>query len=74
MKPGRVSVSLPDDIVERILSMVSFPYVFKGRVLSKSWLARFSLIPPQKALEKQRKQTNGATKKKVQMGRLATYF
>lgn len=67
MERGRVRVTLPDAIVERILSMVPFPYVFKARVLSKSWLARFSLIQLQK-------RRNGASKKKVEMKRLATSF
>lgn len=52
-----MTVTLPDVIVERILSIVPFPYVFKARVLSKSWLARFSQIPLQK-------RRNGASKKR----------
>ncbi|CAM6098369.1 unnamed protein product [Calypogeia fissa] len=38
------SKTLPDDIVEKIMAMVPFPQIFKARVLSKSWYARFQPI------------------------------
>ncbi|CAM6103343.1 unnamed protein product [Calypogeia fissa] len=37
-------MTLPEDLVERILAMLPFPVVFKARVLSKSWLAKLSPI------------------------------
>ncbi|CAM6083954.1 unnamed protein product [Calypogeia fissa] len=40
-------VILPNELVERILSMVPFPTVFKFRVLAKPWRARLSSISPQ---------------------------
>ncbi|CAM6099688.1 unnamed protein product [Calypogeia fissa] len=43
---------LPEDLVERILAMVSFPFLFKARTLSKSWLAKFSPIESQDDKEK----------------------
>ncbi|CAM6112807.1 unnamed protein product [Calypogeia fissa] len=43
---------LPEDLVERILAMVSFPFLFKARTLSKSWLAKFSPIESQDDEEK----------------------
>ncbi|CAM6092424.1 unnamed protein product [Calypogeia fissa] len=38
------SKAIPEDLVERIVSMVPFPSVFKARALSKSWLAKMSPV------------------------------
>ncbi|CAM6119034.1 unnamed protein product [Calypogeia fissa] len=38
---------LPDHLVEKIVSRVSFQSLFKCRVLSKAWLTRFSSISTQ---------------------------
>lgn len=38
------SKTLPDDLLIKIMAMVPFPFIFKGRALSKSWQARFSQI------------------------------
>lgn len=35
---------LSEELVGKILAMVPFPYIFKARMLSKSWLARFSPV------------------------------
>jgi hypothetical protein len=43
---------LPEELVEQIMARVPFPYVFKARVLSKSWLARLSSISSQEDEEK----------------------
>ncbi|CAM6112881.1 unnamed protein product [Calypogeia fissa] len=43
---------LPVELVERILAMVPFPFIFKARALSKSWLARLSSISPTDYKEK----------------------
>ncbi|CAM6105711.1 unnamed protein product [Calypogeia fissa] len=42
MKAKRSSNILPDDVVEKIIAMMPFPSIFKARLLSKSWLAKFS--------------------------------
>ncbi|CAM6105651.1 unnamed protein product [Calypogeia fissa] len=41
---GETGMTLPVELVERILAMVPFPFIFKARALSKSWLARLSSI------------------------------
>ncbi|CAM6088762.1 unnamed protein product [Calypogeia fissa] len=38
---------LPEELVEKIIAMMPFPSIFKARVLSKSWLARFSPVSSQ---------------------------
>lgn len=35
---------LPEELVERIVTMMPFPFVCKARLLSKSWMTRFSPI------------------------------
>ncbi|CAM6111474.1 unnamed protein product [Calypogeia fissa] len=42
-----LGMNLPEDLVARILAMVPFPFIFKARILSKSWLARFASIASQ---------------------------
>ncbi|CAM6098809.1 unnamed protein product [Calypogeia fissa] len=36
-----LEMTLPEDLVERIISMMPFPSIFEARRLSKSWNARF---------------------------------
>ncbi|CAM6085506.1 unnamed protein product [Calypogeia fissa] len=40
-----VCKSLPEELVERIISLLPFPAIIKARFLSKSWQARFSSVP-----------------------------
>lgn len=42
-----VGKDLPEHLVEKIVSMVPFPFIFKARGLSRSWRARFSSISSQ---------------------------
>lgn len=44
---GEVSWILPEHLVERIVAMIPFPFIFKVRGLSKSWRARLSSISSQ---------------------------
>ncbi|CAM6099218.1 unnamed protein product [Calypogeia fissa] len=42
MEAKRSSNALPGNVVDRIIAMMPFPSIFKARLLSKSWLAKFS--------------------------------
>jgi hypothetical protein len=42
MEVDEDAIVLPEELVERILAMVPFPHILKGRVLSRSWLAKLS--------------------------------
>ena len=33
--------TLPDEVVERIIARVPYPYIYKARGLTRSWRARF---------------------------------
>lgn len=54
---GRI-VTLPDELERMILAKVPFPYVFKAKALSKSWLGRFAPISSEDDEDEKRSATS----------------
>jgi hypothetical protein len=51
METEEVSESLPEALVEKIIAMMPFPFIFKARCLSKSWRSKFSPISSSEGAE-----------------------